>query len=441
MHFADQAQFLAAMGLIANGAKTGIIPADWTFTQTQILANLEAAAQAAVPEAFIMGPDNVVDGGYKEATCGNPSDPTDTSGQDACMLQDSVDENLIAPGAAITDLSSISPIADTENAVVSTTVTGINCEQDNGGCSHTCIGVGFDGNCECPNDCWELDSNELINMNGLTVSNPGYLKTCQVKADKVDLICHPDRMEAQLAQCVVEGLTNFKLGSSVCTEDTTVDGLASTDPNGHDTAILNSNSCTNLESSGGTVGGIQDTNGCLYFNIKLDECSTQVNAVSDPNNPDDPSLNYIEFTQQLSSEITETYQQEPNSPSVNLGNTLDSQFLALISNAPRVSIDFKCRYTQEYTTDSSAVATSPDDVTENLVSTGRFAYSLDTVQAVDSNGDPTFNLNNVVAWSTIHSTDPDDADAAYDVGKTLFFKICSQQDLTNIKFSVPGTFI
>merc|ERR1712227_537126 len=271
--------------------------------------------------------------------------------------------------------------------------------------------------------CWELDSNELINLNGLTVSNPGYLKTCQVKADKVDLICHPDRMEAQLAQCVVEGLTNFKLGSSVCTEDTTVDGLASTDPNGHDTAILNSDSCTNLESSGGTVGGIQDTNGCLYFNIKLDECSTQVNAVSDPNNPDDPALNYIEFTQQLSSEITETYQQEPNSPSVNLGNTLDSQFLALISSSPRVSIDFKCRYTQEYTTDSSAVATSPDDVTENLVSTGRFAYSLDTVQAVDSNGDPTFNLNNVVAWSTIHSTDPDDADAAYDVGKTLFFQI------------------
>ena len=90
---------------------------------------------------------------------------------------------------------------------------------------------------------------------------------------------------------------------------------------------------------------------------------------------------------------------------------------------------------------SSAVATLPDDITENLVSTGRFAYSLDTVQAVDSAGKPTFDLNNVVAWSTIHSTDPDDADAAYDVGKTLFFKICSQQDLTNIKFSVPGKFI
>jgi len=211
--------------------------------------------------------------------------------------------------------------------------------------------------------------------------------------------------------------------------------MASTDPNGHDTAILNSNSCKNLDTTGGT--GIVDPAGCLYFNIKLDECSTQVNAVSDPNNPDDPALNYIEFTQQLSSEITDVYQQEPNSPSVNLGNTLDSQFLALISNAPRVSIDFKCRYTQEYTTDSSAVATSPDDVTENLVSTGRFAYSLDTVQPVDMTGEDNHNLDQVATWRPIHSTDSDDADAAYNVGNTLYFKICAQQDLSNIMFSVP----
>ena len=48
----------------------------------------------------------------------------------------------------------------------------------------------------------------------------------------------------------------------------------------------------------------------------------------------------------------------------------------MINTDPRVSVDFTCKYTADYTTTQAAVATSPDNVTKHLMSQGMFAYSL-----------------------------------------------------------------
>ena len=48
----------------------------------------------------------------------------------------------------------------------------------------------------------------------------------------------------------------------------------------------------------------------------------------------------------------------------------------MINTDPRVSVDFTCKFTADYTTQQAAVATSPDSVTKHLMSQGMFAYSL-----------------------------------------------------------------
>ena len=48
----------------------------------------------------------------------------------------------------------------------------------------------------------------------------------------------------------------------------------------------------------------------------------------------------------------------------------------MINTDPRVSVDFTCKYTADYTTEQASVATSPDSVTKHLMSQGMFAYSL-----------------------------------------------------------------
>ena len=48
----------------------------------------------------------------------------------------------------------------------------------------------------------------------------------------------------------------------------------------------------------------------------------------------------------------------------------------MINTDPRVSVDFTCKYTADYTTEQASVATSPDNVTKHLMSQGMFAYSL-----------------------------------------------------------------
>ena len=53
-----------------------------------------------------------------------------------------------------------------------------------------------------------------------------------------------------------------------------------------------------------------------------------------------------------------------------------SQSEAMINVDPRVSVDFTCKYTADYTTEQASVATSPDNVTKHLMSQGMFAYSL-----------------------------------------------------------------
>merc|ERR1712106_986510 len=80
----------------------------------------------------------------------------------------------------------------------------------------------------------------------------------------------------------------------------------------------------------------------------------------------------ITFTQELSSEITDF-----NVQSNGLGNTGTN---AAISHAPRVAIDSTCQYTSDYVTQAEEVETSPDAVTHDLVSHGRFSYALETVQ-------------------------------------------------------------
>merc|ERR1712176_1437973 len=83
----------------------------------------------------------------------------------------------------------------------------------------------------------------------------------------------------------------------------------------------------------------------------------------------------------------------------------------------------------DYVTDSAEVTTNPDEVTNNLQSTGVFGYALKTVQPSMQD----FNdLGNT--WTDVHST-ADGRD--YMVGSTLYFQVCDQQELSNVYFSVP----
>ena len=76
-------------------------------------------------------------------------------------------------------------------------ISGINCAVNNGGCTYACSGSGVNGICTCPNACWETSSSDS--------------RRCIIKADKVDLRCHQDSMEAYIAKCATEGLEFARL--------------------------------------------------------------------------------------------------------------------------------------------------------------------------------------------------------------------------------------
>jgi len=129
----------------------------------------------------------------------------------------------------------------------------------------------------------------------------------------------------------------------------------------------------------------------------------------------------------LSSIITIT-----NEQSAAMQSTLNNGVLGgLISREPRVSIDFKCQYTSDYTTDNAAVETASDDVSNNLLGNGKFGFSLETMQP--SSTPDTFD-DITTTWNQVQSTQTGNE---YTVGHTLYFRVCSEQDLSNVYFSVP----
>jgi len=375
------------------------------FNIANINSVMEDLAQEALVTTVIQGPDNLptgVEGGY-QCLDGSQADIGDNHGTLDCLQTDTEDNGFVTTCAdanactedELSEVSQVVPISNTQ----STQLSGINCFDGlNGGCSHNCAGTGLNGTCSCPNECWQLDTDGLM---------------CSVKAEMVELVCHPDMMEAHLAKCVVAGLTDFSLGSSVCTDKTDTNGMSA---NGMNAAIKNG-ACAGTSVVGvdkDLDGDGESDDGCLAFAIKLDECSTQVNA--------DYMNDTITFRQELSSEVMDL-----NIQTNSLGNTGTN---AAISHAPRVAIDFTCQYTSDYTTQAEEVETSPDAVTHDLISQGRFSYALDTVQPSEADFDQLTNQ-----WSTVHSTAS--AEHNYMVGSTLYFRICSQHELSNVHFSVP----
>jgi len=383
-----------------------------SFNFEHIQNMITEMAQEAVVHTVIAGPgqdalgdDATTDGGY---TCLDGSAPAADSDQLTCLVEDSEANNFdVGCDGIAADQCEVSQIApavtnvDITGSATSGAISGINCAVNNGGCSHTCSGVGLDGTCSCPNDCWAINGDAL---------------SCSIKPEMVELVCLPDSMQANLAKCVVAGLTDFKLGNSVCTENTDVNGNAAANGNN----VIKDGACTDTSvvgMAGDVDGDGVDDSGCLAFGIKLDECSTAVDA--------NYATNEITFTQQLSSIVTIT-----NEQSAAMQSTLNDGILGgLISREPRVAIDFKCQYTSDYTTDIAAVETASDDVNNDLLGSGKFGFSLETMQPSSDDFDDL-----TTTWDQYHSTQDGNE---YTVGHTLYFRICSQQDLSNIYFSVP----
>jgi len=368
---------------------------NFSFNEADIIAIAEEIADDAMVDTVIQGP-NVDTTNLAETNPGYSCvDETQTDATQ-CLLSDTSDAGFLIPDAS--DPASI--VGETMwGAESETALTGIECANNNGGCSHTCSGEGLNGACSCPNQCWQLDTDQ---------------KTCNIHPDMVQLTCHPDRMEAHLAKCVVAGTDAYQLGNSVCTSDTTVTGdVASANPS--NAAIISHDSCTfpAMGVDGDVNGDGVNDNGCLTFVVGLDECSMQVNA--------DYENNKLTFMQELiSTDFGATYQTN------DLGDTGTN---ALVNFDPRVSVDFTCEYTADYVTDSAEVTTNPDEVTNNLQSTGVFGYALKTVQPAIEDFNSLANT-----WTDVHST-ADGRD--YMVGSTLYFQICDQQELSNVYFSVP----
>lgn len=367
----------------------------FSFGQDDMTALVSEQANNAFVEAIIAGPSDL-DTSNLDANTGGYTCVEPTADPASCLLDDTLNAGFNAAASGDASDALAPTIWDKQT---STQLTGIDCSVSNGGCSHTCSGEGLNGVCSCPNQCWQLDSDQT---------------TCNIHPDMVRLTCHPDKMEAHLAKCVVAGTDAYQLGNSVCSSNTTVTGTAPS-KNPSNAAILKRDSCddptmgVNADVNG---DGIVD-NGCITFVIGLDECSMQVNA--------DHTRNKLTFMQELvSTDFSSTTQINP------LGNSGSN---AMVNFDPRVSVDFTCEYTADYTTNIANVEAKPDEVESSLDGKGVFGYSLKTVQPTEAD----FNsLTN--DWVDIHST-ADGRD--YMVGSTLYFQICDQQELSNVYFSVP----
>lgn len=392
-----------AAGAVQAVREAVIFPeVDATLTDTILREYMVHEAKKSMRDTVLAGPLNweespvahrIAHGGY---ICESSPD-----NDKVCLLQDTKDAGFISGAQGLTQATQIARFNEDTKAGLS----GINCNAYNGGCSHICDGPGLDGECKCPNECWELQSDK---------------KLCKIGETRYALVCHSDRMEAHLAKCVVSGMSQFRLGASDCTEDTTVEGLAANmlEYDDHNTrpAITSHDSCS---SSSGVVGTSWES-GCLRFITKLDECSMDVHA--------DYQKNELLFIQEL---ITTDYNAMFQSFASNTNSLSEtSQSEAMINVDPRVSVDFTCKYTADYTTEQASVATSPDNVTKHLMSQGMFAYSLKTLKFENN------NLESDPSPTTIHSTSGEAGDA-YNVGETLYFAICDNQNLNNVYFSVP----
>ena len=253
-------------------------------------------------------------------------------------------------------------------------LSGIDCQDgNNGGCSHLCTGEGVDGVCSCPNACWDLVGKE-----------------CQIPSDKVLLKCEPDRMVAYIAKCIVEDLDegvttgDYHLSDSQCNPVTGY--VNATEP------------CpAEIDSM---------TTGCMSFNTRLDECSTGVTA--------DYTANIMTFSQTLQSATT--------------GNavTASSGALFFMSIAPKITVDFTCEYNTDYETHVGSALVNPDSVDNSLTSTGNFVFQLNTL-------DPVYTRNGAITSWAMHDAVAD----PYNVGSTLYYKVCQAMPLDNIYFSVP----
>lgn len=379
---------------------------DATLTNTGLRNYMIDYAKKGVRDAVLEGPANwsespiahrIAHGGY-QCEDSNANDKV-------CLKADTRKHDFIGDNEGLLFAQAAGRFAEQTKAGLS----GINCNVNNGGCSHVCDGAGLDGTCSCPNECWDLQTDSL---------------TCKIGENRYELICHSDRMEAHLAKCVVRGMSQFRLGNSDCTEDTTVEGLAANmlefDDHFTRPAITSHGACRPSVDGTNTAGTDE---GCLRFITKLDECSMQVDA------------NYVDnelvFLQELVTTDFNVAEQDNHASAL----ALTSQNSAMINFDPRVSVDFTCKYTADYTTEEAGVQSSPDSVTKHLISNGLFAYSLKTIDM--RNPDNTMvDLETETDLETQHSTSGNPGDA-YLVGSTLTFSICDSQDLKNVYFSVP----
>jgi len=330
----------------------------------------EKLGEEALVQTFVDGPNG--DDGYPGGIQGLTDDTN-------------ANPNFQCDGGATCNAGNI------ENAGASTTwqekddevVSGRDCNDgNNGGCSHVCEGEGSNGVCACPNECWELDEDQ---------------QSCTIPFHKVQLSCESDRMVAHLAACVVRGNSNFMLGN-----DNNCNEL-------HDEVMDMANPIVSQTAACQASSNITDplSEGCITFDVKLDECSTKVEA----NYAD----NILTFTQTLVSDVAVHMQTGP----IGLG--------AIVSKSPRVSVEFTCEYRTDYETSPGNAIVSPDEVNNALEAQGQFVFNLNTIVRDAGRSGAVSS-----GWS-IHDSQSD----PYMVGSTLYFEICHSNPLHNIYFSVP----
>ena len=151
-----------------------------------------------------------------------------------------------------------------------------------------------------------------------------------------------------------------------------------------------------------------DGSGCVTFEVRLDECSTRVEA--------DYTNNILTFTQTLVSEY-EMYVQ----------TQFNQAIKPIINKDSRVSVDFTCEYSTDYETSPGQAVVNPDEVNNALESQGQFVFNLNTIERGTGPGSVS-----TPGWQII-----DSQQNPYMVGSTLYFEICHTNPLENIYFSVP----